>query len=95
MRTVFKILLVPVWLLLAVLKIAFKLAAGAAEFVLAIIVWQKCHCLCDNWPIRLIRVVRLACIPPVRISRRIESFRSIEWILYPNHIMIIYYTTAP
>ena len=36
MRTVFKILLAPVWLLLAGLKIAFKLAAGAAEFVLAI-----------------------------------------------------------
>ena len=36
MRTVFKILLAPVWLLLAVLKIAFKLAAGAAAFVLAI-----------------------------------------------------------
>ena len=36
MRTVFKILLVPVWLLLAVLKLAFKLASGAASFVLAI-----------------------------------------------------------
>ena len=36
MRTVFKILLVPVWLLLAVLKLAFKLASGAAAFVLAI-----------------------------------------------------------
>ena len=36
MRTVFKILLAPIWLLLAVLKIAFKLAAGAAAFVLAI-----------------------------------------------------------
>ena len=36
MRTVFKILLVPVWLLLAILKIVFKLAAGAAAFVLAI-----------------------------------------------------------
>ena len=34
MRTVFKILLVPVWLLLAVLKLAFKLASGAAAFVL-------------------------------------------------------------
>ncbi len=36
MRTVFKVLLVPVWLLLAVLKLAFRLAAGAAAFVLAI-----------------------------------------------------------
>ena len=36
MRTVFKILLVSVWLLLAVLKLAFRLAAGAAAFVLAI-----------------------------------------------------------
>jgi len=36
MRTVFKILLAPVWLLLAVLKLAFRLAAGAAAFVLAI-----------------------------------------------------------
>jgi hypothetical protein len=36
MRTVFKILLAPVWLLLAVLKLAFRLAAGAATFVLAI-----------------------------------------------------------
>ena len=36
MRTVFKILLAPLWLLLAVLKLAFKLAAGAAAFVLAI-----------------------------------------------------------
>ena len=36
MRTVFKILLAPVWLLLAILKLAFKLAAGAAAFVLAI-----------------------------------------------------------
>lgn len=34
MRTVFKILLVPVWLLLAVLKLAFRLASGAAAFVL-------------------------------------------------------------
>ena len=33
MRTVLKILLVPVWLLLAVLKLAFKLAAA---FVLTI-----------------------------------------------------------
>ena len=36
MRTVFKILLVPVWLLLTILKLASKLAAGAAAFVLAI-----------------------------------------------------------
>ena len=36
MRTVFKILLAPIWLLLAILKLAFKLAAGAAAFVLAI-----------------------------------------------------------
>ena len=36
MRTVFKILLVPAWLLLTVLKLVFKLAAGAAAFVLAI-----------------------------------------------------------
>ena len=36
MRTVFKILLAPVWLLLTVLKLVFKLAAGAAAFVLAI-----------------------------------------------------------
>lgn len=36
MRTVFKILLVPVWLVLAVLKLAFRLAAGAAAFMLAI-----------------------------------------------------------
>lgn len=36
MRTVFKILLAPVWLLLAILKIVFRLAAGAASFVLAI-----------------------------------------------------------
>ncbi|MBR3486174.1 MAG: hypothetical protein IKH31_01185 [Clostridia bacterium] len=36
MRTVFKILLAPMWLLLAVLKLAFRLAAGAASFVLAI-----------------------------------------------------------
>lgn len=36
MRTVFKILLIPVWLLLTILKIAFRLAAGAAAFVLAI-----------------------------------------------------------
>ena len=36
MRTVFKILLAPVWLLLAILKLAFRFAAGAAAFVLAI-----------------------------------------------------------
>ena len=36
MRTVFKILLAPVWLLLAILKLAFRLAAGAATFMLAI-----------------------------------------------------------
>ena len=36
MRTVFIILLVPVWLLLTLLKLIFKLAAGAAAFVLAI-----------------------------------------------------------
>ncbi|MBQ2110190.1 MAG: hypothetical protein II191_00420 [Clostridia bacterium] len=36
MRTVFKILLAPVWLVLAVLKLVFKLATGAAAFVLAI-----------------------------------------------------------
>lgn len=35
MRTVFKILLAPVWLLLTVLKLVFRLAAGAAAFVLA------------------------------------------------------------
>ena len=36
MRTVFKILLAPVWLLLTILKLAFRLVAGAAAFVLAI-----------------------------------------------------------
>ena len=36
MRIVFKILLAPVWLLLAILKLAFRIAAGAAAFVLAI-----------------------------------------------------------
>ena len=36
MRTVFKILFAPVWLLLAVLKLAFRLAAGATTFVLII-----------------------------------------------------------
>ena len=35
-QTVFKILLAPVWLLLAILKLAFKLMAGAAAFVLTI-----------------------------------------------------------
>ncbi len=36
MRTVLKVLLIPAWLLLAVLKLAFKVATGAAAFVLAI-----------------------------------------------------------
>ena len=36
MRTVFKILLVPVWLLLTILKLIFRLAAGVAAFVLMI-----------------------------------------------------------
>ena len=36
MRTVFRILLAPVWLVLAILRLAFKLAAGVAAFVLAI-----------------------------------------------------------
>ncbi|MBQ4448696.1 MAG: hypothetical protein II897_10470 [Clostridia bacterium] len=36
MRTVFKILLVPVWLMLTILKLIFKLTASAAAFVLAI-----------------------------------------------------------
>ena len=36
MRTVFKILIAPIWLLLAILKLVFKLAASAAAFVLAI-----------------------------------------------------------
>ena len=35
-RTVFKILFVPVWLLLPILKLAFRLATGAAAFVLTI-----------------------------------------------------------
>ena len=35
MRTVFKILLVLIWMILAGLKLAFKLAADAAAFVLA------------------------------------------------------------
>ena len=36
MRTVFKILLTPIWLLLAILKLAFRLASGTAALVLAI-----------------------------------------------------------
>ena len=36
MRIVFKILLAPIWLLLTVLKLAFRLATGVAAFVLAI-----------------------------------------------------------
>ncbi|MBR4658104.1 MAG: hypothetical protein IKP26_02490 [Clostridia bacterium] len=36
MRTVFKILLVLLWLLLTILKLIFKLTEGAAAFVLAI-----------------------------------------------------------
>ena len=36
MRTAFKILLVPVRLVLAVLKLVFRLAAGATAFVLTI-----------------------------------------------------------
>ncbi|MBR5713199.1 MAG: hypothetical protein IKX58_00215 [Clostridia bacterium] len=36
MRSVFKILLVPVWLVLAILKLAFRLASGTAALVLAI-----------------------------------------------------------
>lgn len=36
MRTVFKIQLVLVWLVLTILKLAFRLAASAAAFVLAI-----------------------------------------------------------
>ena len=36
MRTVFKILLTPVCLLLTILKLVFKFAAGTAAFVLAI-----------------------------------------------------------
>lgn len=36
MRTVFKILLAPVLLLLTILKLAFRLVAGAAAFVLTI-----------------------------------------------------------
>ena len=33
MRIVFKILLAPAWLLLAVLKLAFRLAVGSATFI--------------------------------------------------------------
>jgi hypothetical protein len=36
MRTVFKILLVPVWMLLAILRLVSRLVADAAAFVLAI-----------------------------------------------------------
>lgn len=36
MRTVFKILLAPVWLLLTILKLAFRLAAGVAALILVI-----------------------------------------------------------
>ena len=36
MRTVFKILLVPIWLLLTILKLAFRIVTGVAAFVLAI-----------------------------------------------------------
>ena len=36
MRIVFKILLAPVWLMLAIMKLMFRLAAGAAAFLLAI-----------------------------------------------------------
>ncbi len=36
MRTVLKILLAPVWLMLTILKLIFKLTAGVAAFVLAI-----------------------------------------------------------
>lgn len=35
MRTIFKILLTPVWLMLTILKLIIKLTAGAAAFVLA------------------------------------------------------------
>ena len=51
MRTIFKILLAPVWLLLAIIKLAFKLAAGAAAFVLTIgggllLVYEGQNCDC-------------------------------------------------
>ena len=36
MRTVFKILLALVWLLLTILRLVFRLAAGATAFILAI-----------------------------------------------------------
>ena len=36
MRTVCKILFVPLWLLLAILRLLFRLVAGAAAFVLVI-----------------------------------------------------------
>ena len=36
MRTVCKILFVPLWLLLAILRLVFRLVAGAAAFVLVI-----------------------------------------------------------
>ena len=36
MRTVFKILLATLWLLLTILKLALRLTAGSAAFVLAI-----------------------------------------------------------
>ena len=36
MRTVFKILLTPIWLLLTILKLAFRIVTGVAAFVLAI-----------------------------------------------------------
>ncbi len=36
MRIAFKVLLVPLWMLLTVLKLAIRLAASAATFILAI-----------------------------------------------------------
>ena len=36
MRTVFKILLTLIWLLLTILKLAFRIVTGVAAFVLAI-----------------------------------------------------------
>lgn len=36
MRTIFKILLALVWLLLTILRLVFRLAAGATAFILAI-----------------------------------------------------------
>ena len=55
MRTVFKILLPPVWLVLAVLKLVFKLATGAAAFVLAIsggllLIYDLVLLIIDNGP---------------------------------------------